>query len=600
MLQPFRYIDSVVIKMASHSTDPINQTRIKMLAFFLAAYTLFSFILVFIYFPSLENIQMIRASVVFVFTITLLFLIRYAGLWKMAGHIVVSMLTFAAWSNLLLFQQGIHASTLQYIWMASALSFYVLGSRWGWFYSTINALPIIFFIGFNLNGFFNFVPGPYPRNKPVYIFAVSYNFAALISLHYFFFRRFYENFSNLMAAKNQVNELNKKLEATIKDVQKLSNERLAFLSTMSHELRTPLNGVIGISNALQEQNPRPDQRENLDILQFSANNLLSLINDILDFNKLDSEKLILENEPFELDSLLRNCFENLQLIDRKKNLSYHLFVDEEIKEKMFVGDATRLTQVLLNLLNNAVKFTDKGIIILRASVKECHENEMIIQFSIEDTGIGIPKDKQESVFNIFYQISGSQNRGYSGAGLGLAITKKILHLFGSEIKLISEQKKGTKFYFDLSMKVSEKISLQSDVNFVGLKTMKILVVDDHDINVLVIQKLLSKWDINPCIARTGFEAVSLLVQHDYDLILMDLYMPGMDGYTATEEIRKMTDSKKSNIPIIALTAAAIDEEIMNKIYRVGMNDVLPKPFSPDTLFAKIHRYAEGNSLSKIA
>lgn len=584
------YIREAIQVRVEREADPIDRTRFQMMMYFLFACIILTSVVMVAYIKAGVTIQFIRAAI-FVSISTFLFILTwFRNSWKSTAHILVIMLTLTSFTNLAFYHQEMKVTTIQYVWIASALSFYILGSKWGWFYSTINSFTIISFVSFGMYNLPNPFKGPYPPGDGVYIFCVIYNFIVIISLHFFFFRKFYSNFQELIKKNKKIDELNKQLETTLEDVQNLSNERMTFLSTMSHELRTPLNGVIGISNALLHQNPRPDQKENLNILQFSANNLLSLINDILDFNKLNSEKLILDETPFDLYSLLVNCYENLQWIDREKNLTYQFSVDEEIKGKLFIGDATRLTQVLLNLLNNAVKYTEQGFVHLTVRIKENNNSEMTLSFCVEDSGIGIAPDKQESVFNLFYQIAGSQRRSYTGAGLGLAITKKILTLWKSEIHLTSAIDKGSKFSFELKMKLSEKVTVDSEENYDDIKTAKILVVDDHEINVLVIQKLLNKWGIEPCIAKTGFEAIQKIDDNDYDIVLMDLYMPGMDGFTATSVIRKMNHPKKSTIPIIALTAAVIDQEISSKIFHCGMNDILPKPFDPNILFAKILRY----------
>jgi signal transduction histidine kinase/ActR/RegA family two-component response regulator len=594
MFRPFHYLDNIVTKMAQRDNDPINQTRIRMLSFFMLAYIIFALALIVVFNPILLDIQMIRAAVVLTLAISLFLIIRYSNNWKFASHFVIITLTLGAWSNLLIYEQGVHVSTIQYVWLASALSFYVLGSKWGWFYSTLNVIPIILFLAFNLSGIITQLPGPFPINRPVYVFAVTYNFMVIIFLHYYFFKRFYENFTKLTKTNQQIDELNNKLEATLVDVRKLSNSRMDFLSTMSHELRTPLNGVIGISNALLAEDPRIDQKENLDILKFSAENLLSLINDILDFNKLDSGKMVLENKPFDLDALLHNCFNSLNKFGKEKYLEQHLFIDDSIKGKLFLGDPTRLTQILLNLINNALKFTEKGSITLLADVTKCDDKKINIHFVVEDTGIGIQSDQQESIFDVFFQASANTNRNYTGTGLGLPIIKKILHLLGSEIYLESQQKKGSKFYFDIEFeyKIADSILPKPKIANENIKLLKVLVVEDNNINRIVIRKTLERWSITPVTVESGYEAIEKLQEEDFDLILMDLYMPKMNGYETTALIRNMKNPSKSQIPIIALTAAIVDNEIMEKIHQSGMNDYLSKPFDPDYLSEKLEKILE--------
>lgn len=591
MVRAFNFFDGIVTKMALRETNPINQTRIRMLTYFMVAYIVFAITLLIIFNYTLQNLQLFRASVVLFLTFSLLLTICYLNWWKFVAHFVTILLTLNCWTNLLLYQQGFHATTLQYVWLATAISFYILGSKWGWFYSTINVIPIILFIGINISGIIKTLPGPFPVNTPVYVYAVSYNFMVIIFLHYYFFKRLYKNFASLISTNQQIDELNGKLEATLVDVRKLSKSRMDFLSTMSHELRTPLNGVIGISNALIAENPREDQKQNLDILKFSAENLLSLINDILDFNKLDSGKMDLEKKRFDLYTLLQSCFNSLQVLGRNKNLELHLLVDDDIKNKVLVGDPTRLTQIFLNLLNNALKFTEKGSITFLAQVLNCDQNKIKIHFAVEDSGIGIPADQQKTIFDVFYQVSNNADRSYGGTGLGLPIIKKILHLLDSEIYIESKPNEGSTFYFDLEFdyETTESIASKSNVSKESIQALKVLVVEDHAINVIVIRKTLERWEIHPVITDSGKDAINRLKEADFDVILMDLYMPEMDGYETTQIIRKMEDTRKSSVPIIALTAASMDNEIINRIQQSGMNDYLSKPFSPEDLFQKLEK-----------
>src|SRR5690606_37577431 len=290
---------------------------------------------------------------------------------------------------------------------------------------------------------------PQPVSPPVYIFVLIFDFLIIIFLHYYFFKTFNSNINSLTHAKNELNDLNEKLNSTLVDVRKLSNARMDFLSTMSHELRTPLNGVIGISNALLSQDPREDQKENLGILKFSAENLLSLINDILDFNKLHSDKAELERIPFNLASLIKNTCASIEMKAREKMLDFNISLSKELEGKKVFSDPTRLTQVMLNLLNNAIKFTEKGFVSLSAYVISDEENKMTVHFVVEDSGIGIVADKKAYIFEPFTQASSSTNRQFGGTGLGLPIVKKVLSMFDTNVELVSTPQVGTRFFFDI-------------------------------------------------------------------------------------------------------------------------------------------------------
>ena len=286
---------------------------------------------------------------------------------------------------------------------------------------------------------------PQAISQPAYIYVITYNFVIIIFLHYHFFRTFNRNIVEITSAKDKLRSMNDELETAMGELERSSASKMNFLSTMSHELRTPLNGVIGLSNIMLMENPREDQKENLKILKFSAENLLSLINDILDLNKMEADKIELEGISFNLADLLKNCASSLKLYAENKGLDLHVLTAEGLHDKVVTGDPTRLTQVLLNLGNNAVKFTSKGIIRLETQILTCSDKWLVVRFSVEDTGIGIDKEKQNSIFEPFTQASKSTSRQFGGTGLGLSIVKKILGMFNSEIHVESSPGVGSRF-----------------------------------------------------------------------------------------------------------------------------------------------------------
>lgn len=394
-------------------------------------------------------------------------------------------------------------------------------------------------------------------------------------------------------------------DGTIKDITELKNiqvqlkkakevaEQLAasktqFLSAMSHEIRTPLNAIIGISHLLLEEKPKPEQIENLATLRFSAQNLLVLINDILDFNKIEAGKVVLEYIDFNLKELVKNLKHGFQITaDNNKNLLL-LEIDEHIPD--FVkGDPTRLSQILTNLIGNALKFTQRGKVTVNLRVIEKTEEETKIIFTITDTGIGIPKEKQESIFEGFTQATTETTRKYGGTGLGLAITKRLLEMQNSQIYLESEVGKGSKFYFTLSFKLGQEIDKNKKAisHELGIfNKEKILLVEDNLANQLVAKRFLTKWGLQVSIAEDGEIALKMLQYEDFDLVLMDIQMPNMNGYEATKVIRKMKQEKYRKLPIIALTAS-VNSSIDGKILEAGMNDYVLKPFAPEELHNKI-------------
>ena len=364
-----------------------------------------------------------------------------------------------------------------------------------------------------------------------------------------------------------------------------------FLSMMSHEIRTPLNAIMGLTHFMQQEDISANMAENLKILQFSADNLHVLINDILDFNKIEAGNVELQKVPFDLKQLIYNVKNaNQAKADENKNL-INLVIADNVPN-LVIGDSLRLGQVISNLVSNAVKFTKDGSIKIELSVQKFIDNKAVLDFSVTDTGIGIAPQKQELIFDKFTQANSETTREFGGTGLGLVITKKLLQLYGSEIKLESVLGEGAKFYFSIVLEsVLEVVNPKKDIDIKFLQEnllqgVKVLLVEDYPINIKLATKFLERWKINIDIAENGKIAVEKFRINKYDLILMDIQMPVMDGYMATAEIRKI-DTK---IPIIAFTAS---ETLNNQdhAFSVGMNDYLNKPFNPKDLYNKIAKYS---------
>lgn len=602
MLQLLQSINLFVSKLVQRETDSINQARVRMLTYILILYLPYTAILIAAYYFGGETQHLIRVSTVFITCALLLSVIYYTQAWKIASHIVLSALTLAVWSNILFYAHNVNVETLQFIWFASALSFFMHGLKWGSFYSTINVIPVLIYTAFEDKIYFYIGNGPYEVTQATYLFVIAYNFLWVIYMHYYFFKTFNRNFLKLTSTKNELKELNKKLTATLSDLKNTSDARMNFLSTMSHELRTPLNGVIGISNALLLQNPREDQEENLAVLKFSAENLLLLINDVLDFNKFDSDKAELENIPFNLTELIKNNYSSLKLNAREKMLDLNLSITDDLTGKIVISDPTRLTQVLLNLLNNAIKFTENGFVSLQIETINLTKSRITLRFTIEDSGIGIDPQKQQYIFEPFMQASTSINRNYGGTGLGLPIVKKVLTMFNSKVNMVSTPQVGTKFFFDIDFEyqiAKTQTSTKSINTGFELAKLRVLVAEDNPVNILVIKKTLERWNILPVIAENGAIALQELELEDFDIVLMDLYMPIMDGYQTASAIRKMDNKVKASVPIIALTAT-VSDNVTEKVTEAGMNDYLPKPFNPEHLYTKLKKLTiEAEELSKI-
>ncbi|WP_316753173.1 response regulator [Pedobacter gandavensis] len=597
MIHLYKPLEKFVHGIASVEPDAIDQARIKLLLYILILYVPYSAILIVAYIFGGETQHLIRVAIIFSSCLLLLAAIYFFKVWKTASHLVLCSLTLAVWSNLFYYVHNINVATLQLIWFACALGFYMHGLKWGWFYAATNVIPVLFYTASDSQNYFYLGAGPYMVSQQIYLFVISYNFLWIIYLHYYFFKVFTHNFNKLTTTKNELKELNEKLRTTLEDLQSTSNARMDFLSTMSHELRTPLNGVIGISNALLLQNPRKDQTENLAVLKFSAENLLLLINDVLDFNKFESNKVELEHIPFDMAILLKNINSIVQLKAREKMLDLQLEVTKDLKNKMIIGDPTRLTQVLLNLLNNAIKFTERGSVALGVHTVSINEDHLSLSFAVTDSGIGIATEKQQDIFEPFTQASSSTSRNYGGTGLGLPIVKKVLMMYNSTIKLMSMPGVGSMFHFVIEFPYQQsnaENSHQLNNNGKELADLKVLVAEDNPINVLVIKKTLEQWNIKPVIAANGKIALQKVVENDFDIILMDLYMPEMDGYETAGAIRKLSDPAKSGLPIIALTAD-VNNSVALKVKESGMNDYLSKPFDPNDLFQKLRKLTREKS-----
>ena len=383
-----------------------------------------------------------------------------------------------------------------------------------------------------------------------------------------------------------------------KDVaEKAAMAKSQFLSVMSHEIRTPMNAVIGFTHLLIHQDPKPEQMEFLNFLKFSAENLLVLINDILDFSKIEAGKIEFESVDFSVKDLIANIRLALLQKANEKNLKIKLMLDQDLPNAI-LGDPVRLGQILTNLISNAVKFTPEGKVTITATLTKADRETSTIDFEVADTGIGIMPDKLDYIFDSFSQASSDTTRKYGGSGLGLTITKRLLQLFGSDIQVESEYGKGSVFHFSLTFKNSSKriknhVNNEDFYSLQSLKGTKLLIAEDNQINVILAKEFMKQWDVECDVAENGEIALMLVQTNNYDMVLMDLQMPEMDGYQTTTAIRNLEGAKYRDLPIIALTASAM-LDIQDKAFTVGMNDYVSKPFNPNELHRKIAAYSNKN------
>jgi PAS domain S-box-containing protein len=374
--------------------------------------------------------------------------------------------------------------------------------------------------------------------------------------------------------------------------EEAAQSKQLFMSTMSHEIRTPLNEVIGITNLLLQGNPREDQMDFIKTLKFSGNHLLTLVNDVLDYNKMESGKLVFEQTQFNLSDFLDEILRSYSFRSKAKHLSFDIRKGSDIPIDV-IGDPIRLNQILSNLLSNAMKFTNFGSITVTVKELDRTNNQSRLEFAVIDTGIGITRDKHSMIFESFTQASPDTTRHFGGTGLGLAICKKLIEMQGGSISVESVPEVGSTFRFVLTFGISVKGSqiqtTESTENYSGLEGKRILVAEDNKINFFVANKFLTGWGITVTHALNGQIALDELEKKDFDLILMDLHMPVMDGLEATRIIRKSENQKIREIPIVALTAAIMSEN-HDKIDDLHINDYVLKPFKPHDLFDRIKKH----------
>lgn len=605
------FLNLSISKILTGETSFLDKARIRLLYYgYLLVIVGLSALFVSVYLQGLQ-IMTNTTAVALVFILALFKYLTYKPHLLTISHLTLVMGTLINLSSVFLILQDVNVITIQVIILVVVFSFYMLGQNWGMFYSLLNLLPFLIFMvmKYDHNYFISFKP-EHPDDSTI-IIAVFVNFILIIFIHNHFYNAFAANIKQLKENGEEQAALNIKFEKAIEKAEKSSQAQSEFLSTMSHEIRTPLNAVIGMSNLLLMNNPRDDQSENLEILKFSANNLLAIVNDVLDFNKIESGKIVFEKIRFNLVDLMHNICGGQMIKAQEKGLLFKLDVDSVLKRKIVFGDPTRITQIIFNLVSNAIKFTSEGSVWVRVTCTEDRHNNITVRFSVKDTGIGIKKENLGSIFEPFTQESVTTTRQYGGTGLGLAIVKRLLELQNLQMHVNSVENQGSEFSFNMEFPVSTETASQvvgkSNLESSGVQVkpatrveedetvpvttnhverLRVLIAEDNPVNVMLMKKLFSKWNIVPTIAENGARAVEIVQYGNFDVILMDLQMPVMNGFDAAMEIRKMHDPAKANIPIIALTASALFD-IREQVSNAGMNDYVAKPFKPEDLMEKI-------------
>jgi len=410
----------------------------------------------------------------------------------------------------------------------------------------------------------------------------------------------YKNNNIRLKTNNMLYRKNEELLTEKERAEIAAKTKTNFLSTVTHELRTPLYAVTGLTNMLLDENPRPEQIQHLKSLKFSGDYLLTFINDILQINKIEANKVGLDPEVFNLKNKVENVIAALNNSALDNNTILHLEYDKKLPE-IFNGDQLKISQILINLIGNSIKFTKDGDIWVRVTQLSSDNKNHSIRLEVEDNGIGITKEKQDSMFESFSQGSVQINRKYGGTGLGLSIVKGLIEILKGKIYLKSELGQGTSFFVEFPLKESKEIAkivkkdYTKDLSNIDLTKVKILVVEDNKINQMITKKILKKMSLACDLVDNGEDAVEQVKDIEYDLVLMDIHMPGISGLEATKRIR----SFDKELTIFALTAVTLEDK-MPEFDAAGFDDIISKPFKQEDFEKKLYEALANNNKAKVS
>lgn len=563
-------------------TTLLNRTRLRILFACILNFLVLTAVLMVIYIVNAHNLLLYRVAFFFILFATSLYLFLSKRTWQRTAHFFLICVTLLIWTNVLLIRQSLYVVNMQYCLLVIAAGYYILGSKNGLRYAIVAIIPLVAEVLMDEYLNIRLPSKQVDIDHTAYAITIAINFVLLLYIHHLFFR-------SLTKFKKREALFKRNLEQALTQAQEQALMKTNFLNAMSHEIRTPLNAVVGMSQLLLSGVKLPEQEENLQVLNFSAENLMSTVNDIIDFSNLDNNSLQLQLKPFSLYQTIHNVCATFSNTAKNKGLHFTCQVDEQLQPTIVNGDELRLSQILFHLIGNAVKFTSEGFVSVSVNRLAAAPVMVEIAFQIKDSGIGISKAKLEQLVNPFSIKLPRTKRQYQTT-LGLTVAYHLIRLHGSDLEIESKEGQGSSFRFTLSYAVATDhytpASSTSSFTDNSLSGMQVLVVDDEKLNIMVVKKILAKWNILAAEAANGKIALEMCLVNHYDLILMDINMPVMDGFEAAKAIKCINRPNFVAPRIIALTAsvgAAVDEVLKHPY----IDDCVLKPFKPEELKQKM-------------
>lgn len=565
-----------------YGSSASSHVRQQTLEFLLSAYSVMGLLLAVLHLVEHKNFLLWRVVIFTALSWSGYEMLRRGFNYKKVAHYALICLCLIVLSTAVLYQEGHYLVTFQFFFVILSSGFYILGPRWGLFYSLLSVFLVISVVFLNQYFKIEIKIAAYAVDTYALIFAVLYNYLMLIYIHYFFFKE-----SELANAKETTLLSELKIAAT--QARDLADYKTNFLITMSHEIRTPLHAIIGGLDLLSSENSKTEHAKNLDNVKFSADILSSIIDDILNLSDIEDNHIHLSNNAFQPAAVVHDICKKLKPAANHKGLALTLEEPPEFGKITVMGDPVRLGQIIMNLISNAIKYTHHGAIKVSLKADHIASKQVRIHFNVSDTGIGIPKEVMPFVFEPFKLVNSGMKKQYHGTGLGLSLVQRLVNLHGAKLELTSSEGVGTSFYFDFIYPLSEQPASSEPPAIekeLGPIHINVLVAEDNNMNAMILRSFLKKWNVDFDIVDNGLAAVEFMLANRYQVILMDINMPVMDGIEASQRIRNFDDLEKAKIPIIALTAANRDSLESSGMFNL-FDDWIAKPFHPQILHEKL-------------